>query len=152
MSYSILPTDHLLGPRELYGAPSPEIYIQMQVMSIRAKMKQFPFLNWRVPFVHTGKPVPLIVADSLWQLVCGCGGNFPSYDPHWEVAACFSCGAVYRQAPPRDWRRIEEVLVCRPVPGDRHLTVGQTVADLVRENREHGDPVPAWAGENEVTH
>lgn len=136
---SILPTQYLLRPRELHGAISPEHYLQMQAASIRAKMRQFPFLNWQPPFVYAGT-VPLKVSDSCWQLVCECG-NFPAYDPEWEMACCFSCGAVYYQPPPSDWRDIQRVLVNRPRLQNRHMLPGQTLNDLMRENLEHGDAI-----------
>lgn len=37
---------------------------------------------------------------------------------------------------------IEAVLDCRPNVGDRNWEPSETVADLVAQNREHGDPVP----------
>ena len=45
--------------------------------------------------------------------------------------------------PPQDERvQIEAVLTCRPDPATRNWEPGETVADLIRENREHGDPIP----------
>ena len=137
--FSILPTDHLLGPRELHGAATPEQYLLQQRVSILEKRTRFPFLNWRLPFLHLGAPVPFKVSDSCWQLACPCG-NYPSYAPEWALAACFSCGAIYRQAPPYDWRDVQRVLVNRAKLGERHMLIGQTVEELRAENRAHGEP------------
>lgn len=137
--YSIFPSDRLLGPRELHGATSPASYLTMQKSSIHAKMRSFSALNWREPFVSP-YVAALKVSDSCWQLVCECG-NCPSYDPEWALAACFTCGAVYRQPPPEDWREIQRILTLRPRLNNRHMLPGQTLADLVAENLEHGDPV-----------
>ena len=138
--YSILPTDCLLRPKHLTaGALTPEAYLEAQRADILRKMAALPLLNWRMPFVHQER-VALKVCDSQWQLVCECGG-VALYDPEWALGACFSCGAIYRQEPPSNWRALERVLTCRPSLSTRHILPGQTLADLVAENIQHGDRV-----------
>ena len=136
---SLLPTDRLLRPRELHPyVQTPAGYRRAQMRAIRQQMAAFPNLNWQWPWRYFGT-VALKVSDSQWQLVCACG-NYPLYDPEWELACCYTCGAVYEQAPPSDWREIERVLVNRPRLNNRHMLVGQPLADLIAENFEHGDP------------
>ena len=142
MSFYLLPTETLIRPCHIYGAPTPEYYLEMQRSSILRKKADFPFLNWRMPFAWSGAPAALKVSDAHWQVQCCECANTPAYDPDWQLAACFTCGAIYRQAPPTDWRAIERVLVCRPYLNQRHMLIGQTLAELVAENVEHGDPIP----------
>lgn len=129
-----------MRPKHLHpNVSSPQDYVQAQATSIRSKMAAFPNLHWQLPFRHVGDPVPVKVSESCWQLVCSCG-NTPMYDPEWALACCYTCGAVYDQGPPKDWREIERVLLNRPNQINRHMLVGQTLDELRAENREHGDP------------
>lgn len=138
--FSLLPTDHLILPKEIHrGVTSPETYLLAQRVAILQKRVEFSNLNWRMPFEWEGALVLLKVSDSHWQLVCGCG-NTPAYDPGWQLACCFTCGAIYKQAPPDNWREIERVLVNRSSFIHRHMLPGQTVEELRAENRAHGDP------------
>jgi|TARA_Y100000310_G_scaffold98201_1_gene95919 hypothetical protein len=136
---ALLPTDHLLRPRELHPrVRTAADYRTQQRIAIEQKMQEFPGLNWERPWRHIGAGV-VKVSDSQWQIVCICG-NYPLYDPEWQLACCYSCGAIYEQAPPEEWREIERVLVARPKLGMRHWLPGETLADLVAENLAHGDP------------
>ena len=139
--FSVLPTTRFLGPRDLYPQLRTEAeYLELQRASILAKRAQFQTLNWRMPFLHDGA-APFKVSDGMAQVVCvySCG-NYPSYDAEWGLACCFTCGAIYRQAPPEDWLEIERVLINRPNPASRHMLPGQTLDELRAENRAHGDP------------
>lgn len=45
--------------------------------------------------------------------------------------------------PPAEVRaRIEAILLCRPGVSDRNWEPDETIAELIRQNVEHGDPVP----------
>lgn len=44
---------------------------------------------------------------------------------------------LYRVVVPPDWEAIEEALLKRPLP-NRNMDAGETLADLLRENEEHG--------------
>lgn len=48
------------------------------------------------------------------------------------------CGLICRAQWPANVREIERVLLARPVPGTRHWSPGETLAELVAENIEHG--------------
>lgn len=140
----LLPKDHILGPRELHGVASPELYEKRQKLSYVLGAARAPFLNWRPPWVYTGQPLPMIVSGSQWQLVCPCG-NYPSFEPEWALACCFECMAVIRQQPREFWWFAQQVLVRRPKLENRHWLIGESVRTLVRENVEHGDPIPEGA-------
>ena len=136
--FSTIP-DKILRPKHIHpNVSSSDDYMREQYKSIGQKAHAFPHLNWRQPFVHS-EVVPFKVSDGHWQVVCECG-NHPAYDPEWELACCFTCGAIYEQEPPDDWEEIERVLLNRPKQNNRHMLVGQTVEELKAENREHGDP------------
>ena len=138
--FSLLPTDCLLRPKHLHPRVStPDDYLREQWQSIIAKKQAFPHLGWQLPWAFVGT-APIKVSDGQWQIVCGCGQNTPLYDPEWELACCFTCGAIIRQTPPLEWREIERVLLNRPNMTNRHMLVSQTLAELCAENREHGDP------------
>jgi hypothetical protein len=139
MNSSLLPVDELLRPRHLHPrVNTPEDYLRAQRQSILAKRAAFPNLRWQLPW-YAVEEVPLKICNSEWQLICPCG-NTPLYDPEWQLACCFSCGAIYRQAPPDDWREIEAVMVKRHHIDHRHMLPGQTVEELRQENRDHGEP------------
>jgi len=81
--------------------------------------------------------MPVRVSGGYWVVMCVCG-NAPSAHPDWHLACCFECGAIYRYLDvPIDRAEIESVLVRRPM-AHRHWVVGETVADLARENAAHG--------------
>lgn len=135
----LLPTEFLLRPRELHpNVVSPETYLSQQFMAITSRIQTFPNLRHTKPYVYVGQ-VMLVVHHSTWQLQCMCG-NYPVYDPEWELAACYSCGAIFHQAPPGDWKEIQRVLINRPELATRNMLAGQTLKELRAENREHGDP------------
>ena len=137
--FSLIPTDVLLRPRHIYpDVSTPAHYLAAQAIAIVQKMQHFPNLRWREPF-FSAVTVPVKVSDGHVQVVCACG-NYPAYDPEWQLACCFTCGAIYRQAPPDGWTEIERVLLSRPLQNTRHMLVGQTLDELRAENREHGDP------------
>lgn len=139
-----IPTDVILRPWHLHPHVStPEDYRREQARAIDAKRDAFPNIPWSAPWAYDGPARPVKVSDSMWQLVCGCG-NCPMFDPEWELACCYTCGAIFTQAPPAMWRAVERVLLCRPKVQTRHWlpSLGETLDTLMAENRQHGDPVP----------
>jgi len=139
--HSILPTGYLLRPCDLYPyVKTAADYLLGQQHAIEKKIIAFPNLNWNLPW-ECVVVAPLKVSDSCWQLVCPCG-NYPSYDPTWQLACCYSCGAIYRQPPPAEWELVQQVLIQRKKHHQRHWLVGETLADLIAENLAHGDAVP----------
>ena len=134
------PSTQLMRPKHLHpNVSTPAEYVRAQTRSLQVKQEQFPNLHWPLPALHTGTPAPVKVSESCWQVVCPCG-NTPMYDPKWALACCYTCGAIYVQQPPEDWREIERVLLNRPNQINRHMLVGQTLDELRAENRKHGDP------------
>jgi hypothetical protein len=112
--------------------------------------------------VMTAPPLVARVNHGRWIASCSCGARglpTPGCIVFLGVLLgwCVRCnngawGGGWRmvQAPQLETRvQIEAVLEQRPRIEDRNWEPGETVADLIRENREHGDPVPdlaAFAG------
>lgn len=110
------------------------------------------------PLDHvTGTAEPLVarVNHGTWIASCSCGARglpTPGMVVFLDVPLgwCVRCGnqgwgGGWRRvvAPPLDERRaIEAVLLLRPNVEDRNWEPGETVAVLVAQNREHGDPIP----------
>lgn len=106
--------------------------------------------------VATAAPMVARVNHGIWIASCSCGAKgtptpgcvvFVNNPWGW----CVRCG---NQAWGGGWRRvvvpdvdtraqIEAVLLCRPNPQHRNWEPAETIADLITQNREHGDPVPA---------
>lgn len=87
------------------------------------------------------------VNHGRWVGDCACGSGV-SLDPTFATARCmgFGCGAVYRDVVwPADREAIEAVLSLRRTWASRNWLPGETVADLIAENRAHGAPVPEGA-------
>jgi hypothetical protein len=105
--------------------------------------------------IPTAEPLVARVNHGVWVASCSCGarglpapGTVVFLDR--LLGWCIRCGnrawgGGWRPiiAPgPEERRAIERVLLCRPNVDDRNWESGETVADLVAQNREHGDPVP----------
>lgn len=67
------------------------------------------------------------------------GLTFDAFRCRAEVGGC---GLTARAVWPRNRRQLEAVAAARPVPGTRNWLPGQSYAELVAENLEHGVPVP----------
>lgn len=111
--------------------------------------------------VATAEPLVARVNHGIWITSCSCGAP-PRPDIPWVPNAgtvvfldvllgwdvrCGNqgWGGGWRAitAPAETERRqIEAVLLCRPRVEDRNWEPGETIADLLAQNREHGDPVP----------
>lgn len=109
--------------------------------------------------VRTAEPMIGRVNHGRWIASCSCGmpGSLPTpgcivfLDGPWALLGwCVRCGnqgwgGGWRRIvvpPPEERARIEAVLLCRPNVEDRNWEPDETVADLLAQNREHGDPVP----------
>lgn len=124
----------------------------------------YPALADRIPpldhVVATARPMVAYVNGGIWKARCECGmradmerGKLAPGCVVWlsvPLGFCLRCG---NQATGRGWRtvlippseeraRIEAVLLCRPNEGDRNWESSESVEELLRQNREHGDPTP----------
>lgn len=75
------------------------------------------------------------VSDGRWVADCDCGAGV-SASRAWGLAICCACGSVYRPRFPATAAGIEQALLARPSPRQRHQRPGQTAADIARENAE----------------
>lgn len=118
----------------------------MRVMTANGRV-QHPHLIWPDPWPTVVKP-KVYINCGRWMISCatlGCG-DCPIVHPGWRAAVCFECGAVYTTLDiPANADVIEAILVARPQAVNRNWVPSETVADLIRENREHGLE-NAWLG------
>lgn len=135
----LIPTDRILGPRDLHGAQSPEHYLALAAQTIAAGRARYPDLLWPDPWLHVGRAA-VVVNHSAAKVPCACG-NYPLYDAAWRLAVCFECGATYRQDPPPDWDAGCAVLLARARPEHRNWTT-ETVDELRAENAREGETWP----------
>lgn len=120
-------------PEEEHGVSTPTEYVRLlQVQRIRLARRRLA-----TPEPHVVRDATPIIRQGRWLIECGCG-NFPVYDPEWELAVCLNCAAIHRCTAPPRWREVETTLMRRPDPVTRNMEVGETLADLRRENEEHG--------------
>jgi len=89
------------------------------------------------------KPLVAIVNQGRWLVICpDCGGAEYAWEEKYMMCmSCFNSKVGHRFRPfvfPSQRDQIEELLVSRPLP-NRNWTLGETVADLERENQEHLD-------------
>lgn len=111
--------------------------------------------------VLTAEPLVARVNHGVWIASCTCGAPprpdrpgmpNPGCVVFLEIPLgwCVRCGnrpwgGGWRRIivpPPEQRRAIESVLELRPNVGDRNWEPGETLADLVAQNIEHGDPIP----------
>ena len=125
-------------PREgMARCGTHDAYERQHVAEMRAKRAAYPALGFRDPW-PAAVTQPPFVAGGKWVLPCPCG-DAPMASPEWDEARCFACGAVYRQLLwPPDRLAIERVLLGRPRAMLRTWLPGETVADLMTQNGEHG--------------
>lgn len=84
-------------------------------------------------------PVPARVNHGRWITDCpNCKGGAFTH-PDWKLACCGECGCVMRRVEfPVAVAAIEVVLLARPTRDVQNWLPDETVADLLRENAEHG--------------
>lgn len=134
----------LLRPQQVHGVATPEHYRAFQADLLRRNRTAQPWANWPEPFASVDAPT-VYVGAGKWLVRCVCG-NCPSVDPDWRLACCAECGAIYEDlVMPADAEAIEAVLMLRAKPLHRNWRPPETVADLVAENLDAGEPVPEEA-------
>ena len=116
------------------------------------EVMQSPRMKARVRgmrFRYTGRvneeaaPVLARVRQGRWIGLCECGGA-ERVDPGERTFYCFGCGNEDARGDlrpvvfPHDYPDIEAALSVRPYPINRNWEPGETVGDLLEENREHG--------------
>jgi hypothetical protein len=130
-------------PRHEFGrrCVNPDAYRGLLLEHLREARANYPDRPWGVP--HLGDVTQIfgpLVNHGIWKIGCACGVDFPIYDPEWQAACCFGCGAMYQGiAPPFDYLEIEGVLLARPHMHQRNWMPGETIQMLRQENRAHGD-------------
>lgn len=123
---------------DLHGVRTPEDYRAAHAGAIANLVGR----GRRVAVHESADPLVARIDHNRWIVDCECGaGN--ATDPEWAIACCFGCGAVHAQIVFPDAAEraaIERALLARPRPETRHWDprVGETLADLWRENAEHG--------------
>jgi hypothetical protein len=130
----------LLTPREHHNVSSLEEYRERQAATIAERRRR----GARYELHDVETPIEARVDAGTWLVDCECGaGN--ATDPAWGVACCFGCGAIHTTVvfpAPRTCEAIERLLVARPKPIDRAWRPGESLVDLMRENRDHGFDIP----------
>jgi len=132
-------TSDLFGARRCFGVASDDGWRAKQARNIRALREQHG-LDVTV-HDYVGARLTAYVNDGRWIADCSCGAGVV-LDLGFAIGRCLECGAVYdvekHVALPATWKAIERALVKRPQPANRNWQAPETVADLQRENREHG--------------
>ena len=128
------PKDRLPWAGRLTGPLTPKEYAAWHFYVLQRKptpTKPWPMKGRVKAEIHRGK----------WVAICPQCANGAVVHPEWPTAPCGECGAVIRVTVPKEWAEIERLLEPRPVVNQGWL-VGETLADLRRENREHKIRVP----------
>jgi hypothetical protein len=120
------------GPVQAHGVHSAEEYRARALAAVRAH---------GVPgLTEQSEQSVAYVSDGRWVVDCACG-NSPSASHEWGLAICMECGAVYEPTFPAARPAIEDTLLARARPSQRHFFPqrGETLQSLKAENRQHGD-------------
>ncbi len=138
----LIPTDRIFGPRELHGIATARQYRTLVKRTMAKGRAAYPALTWPPPHdVPLQPPHRIVVNRSRWQVPCDCG-NYPLYDPEWQIAGCLDCGAIYVGPPPRLWRQLRDLLLARPRLENRNW-VGEPLDVILAENVANGVGAPA---------
>lgn len=121
---------------EVHGVRTLEAFLAKQRDFIAHNRRGRPDLPWTDP-KESDQRLAARVSGGKWVVDCPCG-NAPATHPDWRVAACFMCGAIYREVVfPEQIREIEALLMKRG-RRHRHWVPTETVADVARDNVLHG--------------
>jgi hypothetical protein len=108
-----------------------------------AKQAQFLAKNapHRFQFLSDSRPA-VYLNLARWLVDCPhCGNGCAVLE---SAAACFSCGAQFKGLErPAAESAIVAVVMLRPSVGHRNWRPSESVADLIDQNIDRGDPVPA---------
>lgn len=135
---------HLYDALTVIGTPAEIVadcrthakYVDRHMREMAAKQAKFPSFAF-APHVVTPAPVPFIVCGK-WVVLCACG-DAPIASPAWDEARCLQCGAIYHGLSwPSERAEIEAALVARPRALLRTWVPGETLADILAQNAEHG--------------
>lgn len=140
---------------ELFGRPlDPREYLLASYPALEAVVP--PLTN----VVGTAAPLLARVNHGRWIASCDCGAPRDKVPTPGGVVFlgqpvvwCLRCqnggtGRGWRQVAvpgPELRAQIAAVLLCRPHVEDRNWEPSETVAELLAQNREHGDPAPDLA-------
>lgn len=108
------------GPRECLRVDTPDAYRRW---ARRTRMA----MHLPAALTASSTPIPAHVSDGRWVADCPCGGA-GLVEPDWGFTICVSCGIEHRVALPRDWPEVEDVLLARPSPTNRHFFPRAAVA------------------------
>lgn len=95
-----------------------------------------------------GEPVEAHINLNRWTANCECNSCI-LVDPKDPIFFCLNCMNSFQnvlgqpQPPrpvifPKDWERIEQILLMRPNPWNRNWETHETIEDLEKENTAHG--------------
>jgi len=84
-------------------------------------------------------PVPARVNHGRWITDCVTCGKSMLAHPAWRVGCCVECGAVYRDVRfPENVDDITNLLLARPRRETQNWEPGETLAQLLDDNAQHG--------------
>ena len=124
-------------PEEEHGVSTPAEYARLLVTHRLALQRRRPSTHLRWPEPRLVLGTTPIIRQGRWLIACPCG-NYPVYDPMWQLAVCLDCAVIYRCAPPTNWAEVEATLMRRPNVTTRNMEIGESLVDLRRENDAHG--------------
>jgi len=105
--------DAIGGPRECLRVDSLDAWVR-RAMAIRAG------LGWTAQLTRSSVALPAHVSDGRWVVDCPCGSaGLASHE--WGVGICVDCGTIHAVAFPPQRKAVEETLLARPNPTNRHF-------------------------------
>ncbi len=108
----------------------PEHYMAWQVERLAVKDVARPWL--------CDLTVLSRIEHGRWCTTCINCGNSAYVQPEWHLACCGECGCQMRHVDvPRDYQKIEVALLERPHRENQNWLPGETLFDILRENKEH---------------
>jgi hypothetical protein len=122
------------------GRPTTAAAVRAAAVAWRARHVAQGHTEYDVPTEADATPMPAYINHSRWLVDCACGNGVPvTIGDGPREAVCFVCGMVWTNPVfPADESDIERLLVQRRHTPTRNWQPGETVADLHRENDEHG--------------
>jgi len=82
--------------------------------------------------------VPSRIEHGRWVATCINCRTSAYVQPEWCLSCCSECGCQMRRVDiPTNYQQIERVLLERPNRENQNWLPGETLDDLLRENKEH---------------